>query len=254
MIDGYHEFGVVCDPRTFLGDIKALRSYGRDLFMNENEFTGMHKGVNPRAGRNMLEHLDCSVVEDNPAIRAYLSRFLGDGYEIMDRKVVVGVPDIPDWVRERIEGKRVNNLGAYVRPEFRDATYFHGIDFHQDLIDWPGQEADFVTLYIYLTDVGPDDAPLKIIPGSHFDGASVFPHDTMGRPQKMLLGKAGSAFLWHALMLHGTGSVVGSEPRFSLRYLFRKGELPIDRVNRTIAGPLSLDRTRRDLMESGEAA
>ena len=62
---------------------------------------------------------------------------------------------VPDWLKARILGNPVNNLGAYVRPQYRDVTYFYGIDFHQDLIDYKAREADFLTLYVYLHPVTP---------------------------------------------------------------------------------------------------
>ncbi len=71
----------------------------------------------------------------------------------------------------------MNNLGAYVKPQNRDITYFYGIDFHQDLIDYKDREADFLTLYIYLHPVTKADAPLYLLEGSHKLGGSVFPHD-----------------------------------------------------------------------------
>ncbi len=94
--------------------------------------------MNPRPGRNLLERFEdrLALVEANPAIVAGLTALLGEGYELMDRKVVCGVPAsvIPDWLKRRIAGNPVNNLGAFVKPQYRDATYFYGIDFHQDLI------------------------------------------------------------------------------------------------------------------------
>ena len=91
-----------------------------------------------------------------------------NGYETLNKKVVCGVPAsaVPAWLKARITDNPVNNLGAYVRPEYRDVTYFYGIDFHQDLIDYKAREADFVTLYIYLHPVTRADAPLFLLEGS----------------------------------------------------------------------------------------
>ena len=93
-----------------------------------------------------------------------MTALLGPGYEILNKKVVCGVParSIPDWLKTRIHGNPVNNLGAYVRPQNRDVTYFYGIDFHQDLIDYKEREADFLTLYVYLHPVTRADAPLYL--------------------------------------------------------------------------------------------
>ena len=205
-----------------------------------------------------------------------LDELLGVGHELLDRKVVCGVPDsvLPDWIKRRILGNPVNNLGAFVRPEYRDITYFYGIDFHQDLIDYKGREADFVTLYVYLHPVTSKDAPLFLLEGSHRLGAAVFPHDLTPRgdgawtyrngavgevvtPQVVLTGPTGFAAVWHACTLHGTQPDASDSERISLRYIFaRKGGEPcgLDQAARAVKGPLSLADTRVDLADNGAAA
>ncbi len=156
-------------------------------------------------------------------------------------KVVCGVPaaSVPDWLRRRILGNPVNNLGAYVRPQYRDITYFYGIDFHQDLIDYKQRDADFLTLYVYLHPVTRADAPLYLLEGSHKLGGSVFPHnltrigdsdwlyqnaghgETVAR-QKILTGGTGFAAMWHACTLHGTQPDAADHERISLRYLIAR--------------------------------
>ena len=44
-----------------------------------------------------------------------LTELLGPGYEIMNKKVVCGVPAsaVPAWLHARIAGSPVNNLGAW---------------------------------------------------------------------------------------------------------------------------------------------
>jgi hypothetical protein len=187
---------------------------------------------------------------------------------------VCGVParSIPDWLKARILGNPVNNLGPYVKPRRRDVTYFFGIDFHQDLIDFKDREADFVTLYIYLHPVTRADAPLHVLEQSHSLGAAVFPHDLVrtdggwlyrnGRggevlaPQRILTGETGFCALWHACTLHGTQPDAADEERISLRYLFgpaagaRGG---IHAVNEALNVPLSLAGTRVDLGADGAA-
>ena len=126
---------------SLLADIRSQRRFDGSLFLTEAEFDAdpVHVGVNPRPGRNLLERYaaELSFVEQDPRIVGALTDVLGAGYEVLNKKVVCGVPAsaVPAWVKARIEGNPVNNLGAYVRPEFRDVTYFYGIDFHQDLID-----------------------------------------------------------------------------------------------------------------------
>ena len=277
---GVHLFGEVLDAAacaSLLADLKAGRDWGEGLFLSEAEFDAdpQYRGVNPRPGRNLLERFEdrLALVEANPAIVEGLTALLGEGYVLMDRKVVCGVPAsvIPHWLKARIAGNPVNNLGAFVKPRYRDVTYFYGIDFHQDLIDFKGREADFVTLYVYLAPVTRADAPLFLLEGSHRLGASVFPHDLSrqgeawlyrsdGREvlatQRVLTGGAGYAALWHACTLHGTQPDEADHERISLRYLLARGPAAragIDRVNAGLEGPLALDEIRLDLDAAGAA-
>ena len=68
-----------------------------------------------------------------------------------------------------------------MRPQFRDVTYFYGIDFHQDLIDFKDRDADFVTLYVYLHPVARDDAPLYPAGKQPHAGRHGVPHDLTQR-------------------------------------------------------------------------
>jgi hypothetical protein len=279
---GYHLFGEVVDPvraSSLLADIRALRRFDHTLFLSEAEFDAnpQYKGVNPEPGRNLLERFEdrLGLVEAEPALVTGLTALLGPGYEILNRKLVCGVParSVPDWLKARIHGNPVNNLGAYVRPEFRDVTYFYGIDFHQDLIDYKDREADFLTLYVYLHPVARNDAPLFLLENSHRLGGTMFPHrltrewgdgwtysDERGQEvrtrQIMLTGGTGWAGLWHACTLHGTQPDEADCERISLRYLFAKRagvKAGVDRVNAMLQGPLSLGDTRQDLAADGSA-
>jgi hypothetical protein len=102
---------------------------------------------------------------------------------------------------------------------------FYSQFYHRDTDDWR-----FITLFIYLTDVGPDGGPHQVIPGSHslegmkslssrgswfrpFDVASTFSNAMgaefaeecerrFGRHAESLIGPAGSMFLVNTLALH----------------------------------------------------
>ena len=156
-----------------LSEIRKTRRFDGSLFLSEAAFDAdpQYTGVNPRPGRNLLDAFGdrLGFVEAAPQITGALTALLGADYECLNRKIVCGVPAsaVPPWLKARIEGAPVNNLGAFVRPECRDVTYFYGIDFHQDLIDYKDREADFVTLYVYLHEVTTRDAPLFLLDGSH---------------------------------------------------------------------------------------
>jgi hypothetical protein len=278
---GYHRFAALVDPEAaaqLLAQIRATRAFDDGLFLSEPAFDAdpQYTGVNPRPGRNLLEQLEGALgfVERDTMIVAGLTEVLGEGYETLNKKVVCGVParSVPAWLKARIADNPVNNLGAYVRPEHRDITYFYGIDFHQDLIDFKGRDADFVTLYVYLHPVGAHDAPLYLLEGSHRLGATVFPHDLIregagwryrdGRGgevttrQTMLVGGTGFTAMWHACTLHGTQPDASDNERLSLRYLFARrpgAKAGLDAVNASLRGPLRLGDTRADLDDKGAA-
>jgi hypothetical protein len=274
--DGFYSFGEALDPddaAKLLQKVRAARQFGPGLFLSQDAFEAdpQFKGVNPRPGRNLAERFesDLAFVEDAPVIKGALTHVLGPDYKIIDRKFVCGVPEtwLPPWLLARIKGNPVNNLGAYVKPDYRDITYFYGIDFHQDLIDHPDRTADFITLYVYLHPVTNEDAPLYVLPRSHQFGGTTFPHDLLHDgherwlykdrrggeailPQKILTGGPGYAALWHACTLHGTQPDTADRERISLRYVIQRGKTPfaaIDRVNAMLRGPLSLKQTRVDL-------
>ena len=280
--DGAHLFADPLDAAAaaaLLADIRATRDFGAELFLTEAEFDAdpQYTGVNPKPGRNLLEGFEAKLafVEQSPQIVEAVTALLGPDYEILNKKVVCGVPAdaVPQWLRQRILGNPVNNLGAYVKPQYRDVTYFYGIDFHQDLIDYKAREADFITLYIYLHPVTRADAPLYLLEGSHALGGSVFPHDLTrtaedawtyrnaaygetATRQRILTGGTGFAAMWHACTLHGTQPDAADHERISLRYLIAKrheGLTGMDEVNATLRGPLSLTSTRADLDALGAA-
>ncbi|HEY2658178.1 MAG TPA: hypothetical protein VGI79_00540 [Caulobacteraceae bacterium] len=260
-----------------LAAIHQNRRFDGSLFMDEADFLAdpQYTGVNPRLGRNLLDRFEdrLGFVEQAEPITSALTTLLGSDYEILNRKIVCGVPEsvIPQWVKTKIGGDLVNNLGPYVRPEYRDITYFYGIDFHQDLIDFKDRDADFVTLYCYLHPVARSDAPLFLLDGSHRLGATVFPHDLARTGpdtwrygdrrggevevgQRVLTGQTGFTAIWHACTLHGTQPDAADHERISLRYLMaRRPGSPagIDQVNWALAGPLRLPGTRLDLAGDG---
>jgi hypothetical protein len=273
---GTHRFEHPVDPRrcaALLSEIRGTRRFDESLFLSEAEFDAdpRRAGAGPRRGRNLLDHLTTRTdfVERSPQIAEALWSLLGPDYRILDRQLVCGVPArcAPSWVRRRIHGDAVNDLGAFVRPEYRDVTYSYGSDFHQDLIDYPRRRADFVTLSIYLHPVTAADAPLHVLEGSHRLGGSAFPHDLkrtgpdswryrsgrydeMHVTERVLTGDAGFAAMWHACTLHAVPLDGADHERISLRYLLARGNAEsagIDEVNASLAGPLSLADTRHDL-------
>ena len=80
-------------------------------------------------------------IQQNDEINKLITELLGDDYEIVIRKAVCGVPS--SWLpkgKGKKKGVNVPDLGYYIKDKFRDITYFRGIDFHQDAIDFPKEK------------------------------------------------------------------------------------------------------------------
>ena len=193
----------------------------------------------------------------------------------MQKIFVMGLPEnmIPDWINERSKNIGFVNLCALVRPEFRDMTYFHGIDYHMDLVDHKDRVGDFITLYVYLENVTVNMSPLHVVPKSHIFGATTAPHDlkSLGGNKiqynnrngksaefnsKVLTGAPGTVFFWSQYNLHGTmPTATTNVPRVSLRYLIERGkttdECIMDKFLKTIDAPLSTKFTREEGFDYG---
>ncbi len=262
--------------RALLAAAEATRDFEK-LFLSETEFdtNPQYRATNPRPGRNLAEKLDTDFIFGDPEFAELFRTILGPRFRILDYKFVMGVPSrlLPDWLKPRIKDQLVNNLGPYIRPEYRDITYFHGIDYHQDIIDFPDRNCDIITAYLYLDRVRKTSAPLYLIPDTHILGCTTFPHkltrdgdgyvymddagNSMACNEMILEGEAGDLSFWHSTTLHGTQPQSDDNPRISVRILIEKNQAAdvgcaLDELNKTITGNLTLTQTRRDLAESGQ--
>jgi hypothetical protein len=263
--------------KKLLSEAKKSRNFN-NIFLNKKDFKKNKKyvGVNPRPGRNLAEKLDTNFIFSNKRFQNEMKKVLGNQWRILGYKLVMGVPAkmIPDWIKKEIDNNPVANLGAYIKEKYRDLTYFRGIDFHQDIIDFPDKNSDFITVYIYLDTVTSNSSPLFVLKSSHLLGASVFPHKikkikkdlfrysndyekNMTVKSYKLTGAAGSMFYWHSNLLHGTQPHINDKPRISFRILVEKNSTKksnclIDIVNKKIKGSLILSKTRHDLTQIGE--
>lgn len=273
--------GMFCPQKCgyLFAEAMASRDW-RDIFLSEQEYrkNPERRGNNPRPGRNLAEKLETEFIFGDPNFRAEMAKVCGSRWRVLDYKLVMGYPNdwLPEWLQRELGDRPIANLGEYVKPKYRDLTYFRGIDFHQDIIDFPHRAADFITAYLYLDEVGPSDSPLFVMPDSHMLGASEFPHDitplscgkyiyAVNGPTYrstdvepiMLTGAGGTMFYWHPFILHGTQPQGNAtRPRISVRMLIEKNSIAdngceLDKVNRNIAGLKSLDKTQNDIDESG---
>ena len=108
----------------------------------------------------------------------------------------------------------------------------HGL--HQDSAYWPMEPPSLVTVSIALTDSDPDNGCIQVIPGSHKWGMQrTWGRITRDRGQpltdradvdlsqcRQVPLKAGSALLFHSLIVHGSGPNNSPRPRHTALYAY----------------------------------
>ena len=259
------------DCKKILNLVKKSRDFNK-IWISENDFNKnkILKTVNPRPGRNLIEKLDTKFIFSNPKFIELINKILGSKWKVLDYKFVAALEKkmVPNWVQKKIEDTFIPNLGRFVKENYRDITYFRGIDFHQDIIDFPHKKSDFITCYIYIEDVDKNSSPLIVFPKSHIYGAQKFPHKIskvsyktykyfknnkqyMKLKSEELVGKSGTLYFWHPCILHGTQPTIDNKFRVSIRILIEKNQILrsgiIDDVNKNITGRLSLKKSRSDI-------
>jgi hypothetical protein len=243
----------------------------KNVFLNKKDYLkqkNIFQKTNPKPGKNLLHKLNTSFIFDNSRFNKILTNVLGKNYRVLDYKLVVGFPKnyIPEWISTLTKDDNTINLGRFIKPEFRDITYFKGIDFHQDIIDWPSRSADFITAYIYLENVNLNSSPLFLLPKSFKLGANPYPHNLeliknkisykVGKKKilskiSILTGNAGDLFIWHPFILHGTKPQNKDRPRVSVRILVEKNrhhniDCLLDKINSNISGKKKLKITNKE--------
>jgi len=273
--DGFISLGQVLDQKkcsALVNDVKNSRDWSKNIFRDYEDVINFPqtKKTNPGRGiSNLAEKYDLSFIEKNPTIIKILNSILGSKYEIILKKFVVAVPDswIPNWCKKDVNKMIAANLGPLIKEEYRDVSYFRGIDYHMDLIDHPDTIGDYITLYIYLSDIKKNMSPLNVLIGSHIFGANKFPHNLkeIGNDQikysrdhkkssifksKTLTGSTGTAYIWTSMTLHGTKPQATNDlSRISLRYTIKKTGLDKSLINDIIDqldGPQTMSEVRDD--------
>lgn len=111
------------------------------------------------------------------------------------------------------------------------------VEWHQDWAFYPHTNDDLLAFGLMLEDVGPDNGPLMVVPGTHekpplnhhvngvFAGA-IDPDDPAFEKDKIvtLTGKAGSMTVHHARTLHGSAPNISDRARLILFYEVAKAD------------------------------
>jgi len=133
-IDSFETFVDEKKCKKLVDEVYSSRN-AKNLFLNENQYSGKIglKNANPQRGfNNLAEKFDLSFIEKHPEFTKTMTELLGTNYSIVLKKFIFGVPStwMPDWVRRETNDAPVANLAVFIKPEFRDITFFHGIDFY----------------------------------------------------------------------------------------------------------------------------
>jgi ectoine hydroxylase-related dioxygenase (phytanoyl-CoA dioxygenase family) len=122
----------------------------------------------------------------------------------------------------RLHGSKLNR---------KDPKYGAAVEWHQDWAFYPHTNDDLLAVGVMLDDVGPDNGPMLVLPGTH--RGPIYDHHADGRfcgamdPHAVDLpfdqavavtGPAGSASFHHVRLVHGSAQNTSDKPRQLLLY------------------------------------
>jgi ectoine hydroxylase-related dioxygenase (phytanoyl-CoA dioxygenase family) len=122
----------------------------------------------------------------------------------------------------RLHGSKLN---------MKDPGYGSPVEWHQDWAFYPHTNDDLLAVGVMLDDVGMENGPLLVLPGTH--KGPIYDHHADGRfcggmdaatvdlPFKNavpITGKAGSASFHHVRLVHGSAQNTSNRPRQLLLY------------------------------------
>ena len=245
-----------------------LRKIDQNIFLSKSEYLLRKKKGYKYVSKNILDKVNKNFIYENKRFNKKIENILGKDYFLYASRIICALPHelMPKWISEKMDLESPN-IGEFIKDEFRDIRFFHGIDYHMDLIDFSKENSDFITVYIYLDKVTKKMSPLNILPKTHLGGAASYPHDLIKKKDyviykptnqkkivsknKVLIGTSGDVWLWHGCLLHGTNfNVQGNRPRLSLRLIFRQKkkskETLMNKLNAKIINTVALEKMRQN--------
>lgn len=227
-------------------DISKIKLINKNIFLSKKDYfkeklnskiSGM-KLINKNK-KNILDNFNLDFIFKDKNFLEKVHRVLNKDFEIYGKRIICAIPNnlVPSWITND-KNIEYNNLGEFIKPKFRNIRFFRGIDYHQDFTDFPKGKGNFITVYIYLSEVTKKMSPINLLPKTHLGGPSIFPHLLKKNKGKITYksdngklinsknlqfsGNAGDVLLWHNCMLHGTKDNQSSKSRFSLRLILRQ--------------------------------
>ena len=214
-IENYHRDGYLMIEQALTPEqLSSLQNIthdfidqSRDVTQNNDTFDldERHSASNPRPNRIKTPHLQHPAYWDiirSENILSLLKPLLGDNIRLQNSKL----------------NAKAGDGGAAVQ-------------WHQDWSFYPHTNDDLLAIGILLSDVGEEDGPLQVVPGSHQGDA--LPHNASGvfcgavdpsiakaelDTAVTLTGKAGDMSIHHVRTLHGSAPNLSEKPRLLLLY------------------------------------
>jgi ectoine hydroxylase-related dioxygenase (phytanoyl-CoA dioxygenase family) len=263
--NGYLEFKNLLNKaqcKKLNNEILRIRKIDKKIFFKtKNEYQkNKNKKIN---SKNILDKFNLNFILQNKKFKNKIENILGKEYFVYASRIICALPHkfLPKWINSQMDTGQPN-LGNFIKHKFRDMRYFHGIDYHMDLVDFSRERSNFITVYIYLDDVTKKMSPLNILPKTHLGGADSYPHNLKKKKNKIiyktdikkniitknkvLTGSAGDTWLWHGCLLHGTNfNVQGDAPRLSLRLILRQKNTLMDDLNFKIGNTVALKKMKK---------
>jgi len=179
---------------------------------------------------NDIFDLDSCHSKENPRLNRVKEPHKVDPLVFYDHVLKEGSPNsiLPQILRELLG----DNVAIQTSKLNIKAPGGSAVEWHQDWAYYPATNASLLAIGLMVDDVGVDNAPLQVIPGSHtgpllshlnatgtFCGA-VNPADPEFHFEKAipLVGKAGSVTIHHVRLLHGSGPNVSQRSRIMCFY------------------------------------
>ena len=173
------------DCKKMNDKILKIRKINKEIFF-ENKKEYFEKKNLKITPKNILDKFNLNFILKNKKFKNNIKDILGENYYLYASRIICAMPEkfLPKWISSKMDQGQPN-LTDFIKHKFRDMRYFHGIDYHMDLVDFSKEKSNFITVYVYLDKVTKKMSPLNILPRTHLGGAASYPHNLTKKKIKL---------------------------------------------------------------------